>query len=231
MTSGTARYENINCLDTMATEEYDYVYLSPPDYEDADNVARALGTSGVDLKRPDTYQYNFLNHLIPLLKPRLGTITVSFTADRRHDGRVLPKNFYLMGSMFRFGYYLRAAKYALKSTKANLYSSNVIHLLTFQHEKKRGKFQLQKHKLYATFGPDVWGPFDKEIVLDGEVVGQPIEISERCIANFTDVGDVVYDPFAGIGTTLAAARGLQRGYIGAEIREPIYCFGRDKYSL
>jgi len=63
------------------------------------------------------------------------------------------------------------------------------------------------------------------------VVGQPLEISERCIANFTDVGDIVYDPFAGIGTTLAAARGLQRGYIGAEIREPVYSYGCDKYKL
>ena len=215
----------------MATEEYDYVYLSPPDYEDADNVARALGSSGVDIARPDTYQYAFLNHLIPLLKPRLGTITVSFTADRRHDSRILPKNFYLMGSMFRFGYYLRTAKYALKSDKVNLYSSNVIHLLTFQHPGSRGKFNMQRDKLYSTFGPDVWGPFQKEVTVDGEVVGQPLEISERCIANFTDVGDIVYDPFAGIGTTLAAARGLQRGYIGAEIREPVYSYGCDKYKL
>jgi len=62
-------------------------------------------------------------------------------------------------------------------------------------------------------------------------VGQPVEIPERCIANFTDVGDVVYDPFAGIGTTLVAARGLERGYIGAEIREPVFALGRDKYKL
>ena len=226
-----ARYENINCLEKMATEEYDYVYLGPPDYEDADNVARALGSTGVDTKHPETYQFKFLNLLIPLLKPSLGTITVAFTADRRHNSRILPKNFYLVGAMFRFGYYLRSAKYALKSAKVNLYSSNVIHVLTFQHPGRHGKFNMQRDKLYQTFGPDVWGPFEREITVDGEVVGQPVEIPERCIANFTDVGDVVYDPFAGIGTTLVAARGLERGYIGAEIREPVFALGRDKYKL
>ncbi len=231
MASSVARFENVNCLDKMAEEEYDYVYLSSPDYEDADNVAKAMGTPGVDLTQPVTYATNYLDYLIPLLHPRFGTITVAFTGDRRNNARILPKNYYLMGTMFRLGYYLRAAKYAIKSSAANLYSSNVIHILTFQHEDKRGKFNLQKKRLYSTFGPDVWGPFAKEILVDGELVGQPIEVSERCIANFTDVGDVVYDPFAGIGTTLAAARGLLRGYIGAEIRESIWSYGKERYNL
>ena len=230
-TPAVTRFENIDCLTKMDTEQYDYVYLSSPDFEDADNVAKALGSPGVDISRPSTYSTQYLDLLIPRLHPRLGTITVAFTADRRNNSRILPKNYYLMATMFGLGYYLRAAKYALKSTSVNLYSSNVIHILTFQHEGKEGKFNLRKDKLYDSFGPDVWGPFRKEHVIDGEVVGQPIEIAERCVANFTDAGDVVYDPFAGIGTTLVAARGLQRGYIGAEIREVIWSYGKKAYKL
>ena len=226
-----ARYERADCLQRMAVEEYDYVYLGPPDYEDADNIAKSLGSDGVDPKRPETYQHNFLALLLPLLKPKLGTITVSFTADRRHNARILPKNFYLMNVMFDSGYYLRTAKYALKSASVNLYSSNIIHVLTFQHKKVQGKYNLQKAKLYSTFGLDLWGPFKKEMLIDGEVVGQPVEIAHRCIEAFTDAGDIVYDPFAGIGTTLFAAKMLNRGYVGTEIRERIWAFGKEKYNL
>ena len=37
------RYDNADCLERMSEEEYDYVFSSLPDYEDADNVSRALG--------------------------------------------------------------------------------------------------------------------------------------------------------------------------------------------
>lgn len=226
-----AVYERTSCLDRMDVEEYDYVYTGPPDYEDADSVSKALGSTGVDAKDPATYQHNFLDLWIPLLKPRLGTITISFTGDRRHNARILPKNYYLMNTMFNLGYYLRSAKYALKSRKANLYSSNMIHVLTFQNQEIKGKFNLQKKKLYSTFGQDLWGPFQKEIVVDGETVGQPMPIASRSIEAFTDPADIVYDPFAGIGTTLAAARKLNRGYIGSEIRYKIWKFGKDRYGL
>tara|TARA_R100000306_G_scaffold59137_1_gene57930 strand:- start:388 stop:1077 length:690 start_codon:yes stop_codon:yes gene_type:complete len=225
------RYDNADCLGRVAVEKYDYVYLGPPDYEDADNISKELGSAGVDTQHPETYQHNFLARLLPLFKPRLGTITVSFTADRRNSSRILPKNFYLMNVMFGLGYYLRSAKYALKSSKVNLYSSNIIHVLTFQHERMNGKFNLKKSRLYSTFGPDLWGPFKKEMLIDGEVVGQPIQIAQRCIEAFTDPNDVVYDPFAGIGTTLYAAKMMGRGYIGTEIREPIWRFGKARYSL
>jgi len=57
------------------------------------------------------------------------------------------------------------------------------------------------------------------------VLGQPIEIAEYCIMNFTDEGHLVYDPFAGIGTTLKAAKKHGRDYWGYEIRKKIHDVG------
>ena len=44
----------------------------------------------------------------------------------------------------------------------------------------------------------------------------------RCIDNFTDKGDTVYDPFIGIGTTAIASYNLGRKYYGSEKDEEIY---------
>ncbi len=45
----------------------------------------------------------------------------------------------------------------------------------------------------------------------------PIQLLTRIILSSSNVGDVVFDPFAGTGTTLVVARQLQRPSIGVEI--------------
>jgi len=50
----------------------------------------------------------------------------------------------------------------------------------------------------------------------------PLEIPKRLIRLFSFKDDVVFDPFAGSGTTLVAAKQLDRKYIGTEISET-YC--------
>lgn len=45
----------------------------------------------------------------------------------------------------------------------------------------------------------------------------PEELPERCIKAATREGDLVLDPFAGSGTTLAVATELQRDYLGIEL--------------
>lgn len=51
---------------------------------------------------------------------------------------------------------------------------------------------------------------------------KPIELLKVMIRNSTNVGDIVLDPFAGSGSTLVAAKQLERQYIGYEIDEKYY---------
>lgn len=44
----------------------------------------------------------------------------------------------------------------------------------------------------------------------------PVELAERCVLALTDKGDTVYDPFAGVGSTLIAALKNERKALGSE---------------
>lgn len=50
----------------------------------------------------------------------------------------------------------------------------------------------------------------------------PIALAKRVISLFSHKGDVIFDPFAGTGTTLLAARQLERHAIGCELNAK-YC--------
>jgi hypothetical protein len=213
-----------NSLPNIPVDTYDYVFSSPPCYED-------LTSFGVTNKKPETYKTEFFDKIVPLFCPKLGTVTIAFTGNRRNNSRILPKFMYVNLSFQENGYYLRDVKYVLKSNSYNAYSSQVIHVYTFQKNEIKGNYNLNRDKLHQTYGKDLWGPFQKEFLVDGEVVGQPIEIAKYCIQNFTNTGDVVYDPFAGVGITLAAAKSLDRNYLGYEIRESIWDYGTKYYEI
>lgn len=51
---------------------------------------------------------------------------------------------------------------------------------------------------------------------------KPARLMEMLVADFTDAGDLILDPFMGSGTTLVAAKRLGRKAIGIEISEA-YC--------
>jgi site-specific DNA-methyltransferase (adenine-specific) len=50
----------------------------------------------------------------------------------------------------------------------------------------------------------------------------PEELANKIINNFSSPSNIIYDPFAGTGTTLLAAKKLGRNYIGSEINKE-YC--------
>ncbi len=69
---------------------------------------------------------------------------------------------------------------------------------------------------------DVWDiPFlnPKAKERTGYPTQKPILLLERIINLVTDVGDVVFDPFCGSGTTLVAAKLQNRKYIGVDVSQ------------
>lgn len=58
----------------------------------------------------------------------------------------------------------------------------------------------------------------------------PLHLLERIILMSTDVGDIVLDPFSGTGTTVIAAKTLQRQYVGIELDEFYVSISEEKLS-
>ena len=207
----------------MKTDTYDYFFSGTPCYED-------LEVFGVDKNKPSTYKTKFLDWFVPRLHPRLGTVTIAFTGCRRANSQILPKFFYVNQTFFQHGYILKDTKFYIKKNGYDAYSHTLGHVYTFQKKDKEGIFNLRKHKNFNTYGKDLWGPFGKEKVIDGEVVAQPFEVPEMCILNYTNEGHVVYDPFGGLGTTGLAAKKHNRNYLVYEIREPIHSEGQKLFN-
>ena len=56
----------------------------------------------------------------------------------------------------------------------------------------------------------------------------PIELAERCILALTDEGDLVYDPFAGVGSTLLGALKNNRRAFGSELSGKYVAIGLER---
>ena len=65
---------------------------------------------------------------------------------------------------------------------------------------------------------------------DGHIAVFPEELPHRLIKMFSFVGETVFDPFMGSGTTALAARNLQRNSIGYEINSEYKKFYREKVA-
>ena len=63
---------------------------------------------------------------------------------------------------------------------------------------------------------------------DGHIAVFPEELPHRLIKMFSFVGETVFDPFMGSGTTALAARNLQRNSIGYEINPNFFTYYKQK---
>lgn len=63
---------------------------------------------------------------------------------------------------------------------------------------------------------------------DGHIAVFPEELPHRLIKMFSFVGETVFDPFMGSGTTALAARNLQRNSIGYEINPDFFTYYKQK---
>lgn len=64
----------------------------------------------------------------------------------------------------------------------------------------------------------------------GHPVPYPIELPHRCIKMFSWIGDTIFDPFTGSGTTLIAAHNSKRNAVGVELSKTYFDLAVERFS-
>ena len=187
--------------------DYDYIFTSPPDFEEI----------GTDPSNPDRYQ-DFLCEVFGRANPIKKIITVGFT-DRKFNGTIVPKSSILKHSMFAIGYNLISHKIWVKSTKIDMFRLTYGNVLTF------GKGKVKQY-LDKEFKPDVW--MDGRGKYKKYAYGMPVDVPRKCILNYTQENDIVYDPFMGSGTTAIAAIKTGRCYLGSELNSSYWKLSKER---
>jgi modification methylase len=79
----------------------------------------------------------------------------------------------------------------------------------------KDKPNVYKQQVNEDYRSDVWAITPER--QQGHPAPFPEQLVENCVLLTTQPGDVIYDPFAGSGTTLVVAKRLNRNSIGTEI--------------
>lgn len=124
----------------------------------------------------------------------------------------------------------RGAKYNFVSTreeilffsKTDKYTFNVLQSTI---KKKTGGLGLKNGKECRTLS-NVWSDISPIVPWSAERSGhptqKPIQLMERIVNVFTNKGDLILDPFMGSGSTLVAAKKLERNYAGCDINKEYF---------
>ena len=90
-------------------------------------------------------------------------------------------------------------------------------ILVFDNEYPISRQFVNKGRFKRGSLEDIWRIGRVRTAVDGNKATFPIPIVTKILQNFSDEGDIVYDPFMGTGTTAVGATTLNRKYIGSEI--------------
>jgi DNA modification methylase len=204
---------NEDCLKTtMRDIEFDYVITSPPDYEE-------LGLTPI--KDDETY-IDFLRTRFGNIKPSNRVITI-VVSNRQYKRKTIMKNRIITDIMLDLGFSLLNEKIWIRTKKVDLYRYGYSYVMSFG----RKGF---KSKRASTFLEDVW-----EDKIDEKYSKYPYQFSvglvKRCIENFTDENDVVFDCFSGIMTTAVGCIETNRRYLMSEIDLETCAEGKTRVSI
>jgi DNA modification methylase len=115
----------------------------------------------------------------------------------------------------------------------NLDDIRVPQLVELEHRKRcevvpsvaNGKFGKTKFNENGKNPGDVWGDIKQLTYKSGELISRdvlhtiqkPLRLIERLVKASSNEGDLVLDPFCGVGTTAVACQKLNRNFIGFEL--------------
>lgn len=203
---------NEDCLITLERKlAYDYVFCVPPD----------LAELGMDPREALKTYYTWLASIISKFNPSSQIVTIAIT-DRKYKSRILPKHAEIIEMMREFNYEYISQKLWSRTSKRNLYRLTYTFVMTFARNKK----VKQAHK--TDFEHDIW--IDVPDNFKNFPFGIATAVVRRCIENFTQAGDIVYDPFMGSGTTAEASIQSGRRYIGSEINKAYYDLTQERLA-
>ena len=191
------KFYHENCIERLTNKKfkYNYIITSPPDFSEI----------GLSLK--DSY-YTWIKGYIENFNPINGFVTICIT-DRRGNGGVITKHKEVIDAFQSIGWEVYSYKIWVKSFNIDLYKLPYQHLITFTQNKR--KVPPTKRILEDIFC----------IKPSGFKNSMPVEICSRHINCFTELGEVVYDPFLGSGTTAIACKLNKRRWVGSEINKDI----------
>ena len=192
-----------------------------------DKVRRVLADDGtVWLNVGDAYTSGNRRYRAPDRKNRARAMDVRPVTP---EG-LKPKD--LIGVPWRLAFALQAAGWWLRSEviwhKPNAHAESVRDRPTKAHETVflLSKSQDYHYDIDAVRGPkerrlrtvwDIPEPQKRNGAMDDHPAMMPMKLARRCVAITSRPGDVVLDPYAGSGTTLIAAQGLGRKWVGVEL--------------
>ena len=191
------KFYHENCIKRLTNKKfkYNYIITSPPDFSEI----------GLSLK--ESY-YTWIKGYIENFNPINGFVTICIT-DRRGNGGVITKHKEVIDAFQSIGWEVHSYKIWVKSFNIDLYKLPYQHLITFTQNKR--KVSPTKRILEDIFC----------IKPSGFKNSMPVEICSRHINCFTELGEVVYDPFLGSGTTAIACKLNERRWVGSEINKDI----------
>ena len=209
----------LEILKDLETDSVDLVITSPP----YDNIEGAGYTQGAKdilfLKLYSEFMDSFFEQIYRVLKPT-GQFYLNVKSGTGKKKLVTPHWLEFLESFKKFkfkSYIIWKYSGSFDSTKSRYHLDYEV----IYHLSKTDDIKLHYEKDEIDPLTSVWNipHYIKERLHPPQM---PIELAEKMIKRSSDKGGVVLDPFAGSGTTLLAAKNLERQWIGIEINPDNY---------
>jgi len=237
-----SRIQNINCIEgikSLRNNSINLVITSPPYNLDKNTKnKKIIYNSYHDNKEYNTY-ISWLKEIFELLFNKMtldGRICINI-GDQKNGA--IPTHSYIMDFMLSLGYKnfttiiwnksqtnRRTAWGSFNSPSCPSFPTTFEYIMIFYSISRKlihkGKSDLEKREFIDWTIP-IWNIApETRMKKFGHPSMFPEEIPRRLIKMFSYVGDLVLDPFNGLGTTCKVAKDLEREYIGFEIDKTYY---------